>query len=1063
MRILVACLFALLFVDNGAAQQIQFDRLELVKGLQNRSITSIIHDDFGFMWFGSADGLVRYDGYDTKIYKTNRRDKNSIGDNNIRALAKDKDGNIWIATQGGGLDKFDIRTEKFTHFVNKVNDVTSISGNAVWSVFVDSKGFIWAGTFSNGLNRIDPEDGKITRIVERNYLPVLAITEDADGYIWFSSNGITRVDPKDLTLKHYYAQPKDPQSLASGGIRSILQDGDKHIWVGAVDGGLFRFQPEETRNFVRHGVSDATGFQSIYALHADGNGAIWVGGNGGIALAKKDGSMEIIGHNPTDKYSLSTNAIRAIYRDAKNMIWVGTEGGGVNRVLAKKKFEVFRADGKPGSVSYNVIRCIYEDRSGSIWVGTQGGGLNVLDTGTNAFVKVNIPANELSSVYEDSDGSFWIGSWGQGLFHYNESTGSLKNYRRDAGAASSLPDDRIQVVHRDHKGQLWVGTENGLAQFYEDEQRWVPFTKPYFPQELLASNIQGQAFVEAPDGSIWLGTWFGLNRISADRQTVINYTTDTTSSYLSSEHVISLHLNARKNLLWIGTFGGGLNMLDIATNSIIHFTEEDGLPNNTIYGIKEDNDGFLWLSTNNGLSRFNPETRAFRNYDATEGLQGNEFYWGAAGRTRDGKMFFGGVNGLTAFNPSEIKDNTDVPPLVITSFELFNKPVAIQPGSVLESNINNVDKLTLNHEQDVLTFQFSALNYQSPEKNLYAYYLENFDDDWNYVGNKRSVSYTNLSPGEYVLRIKGSNNDGIWNEKGIAVPIVIVPPFWQTWWFYTFTVLFVVSALYGFLKIRLNSVRRDRETVRRTMQEALDNAHQQIEREKRAVIDEQNKNAERNWIDQSLSIVSDILSKSKDDVNELCSHVLSALIKRCEVVAGAIYLFDESTDELKRTASFGFMQGRESVPVDSGQIGECYRLRETISIDNLPEGFCIVGSGLGEAVPHALILVPLQYEEHCVGVMELASFTMIPEYRRQFIETLSAQLTATIHTTQISQRTRQLLDESRIQTEDLKVREEELKQNLEEMQAIQEEYDRKTREYERMIEQLQQKVNPGLA
>jgi len=1063
MRFSVIIFFVSLISLSVYAQQIQFDRLELVKGLQNRSITSIIHDDLGFMWFGSADGLVRYDGYETKIYKANLKDKNSIGDNNIRTLAKDKNGNIWIATQGGGLDKFDIKTEKFTHFVNKANDVTSISGNAVWSVFVDSRGYIWAGTFSNGLNRIDPETGKITRIIERNYLPVLAITEDTEGYIWFSSNGITRIDPKDLTLKQYYAQPEDPQSLASGGIRAILEDADKNIWVGAVDGGLFRFQPEETKNFVRHAISDASGFQSIYALHKDNSNTIWVGGNGGIATINADGSSEVFHHDATDKYSLSTNAVRAIYQDAKNMMWVGTEGGGVNRVLAKKKFQLFRADGKPGSISYNVIRCIYEDRASRIWVGTQGGGLNILDVNTNTFTKVNIPAKELSSVYEDVDGTFWIGSWGNGLFHYNETTEEYTNYRQSSEAETSLPDNRIQVVHRDHKGLLWVGTENGLAQFAEAEGRWTPFTKPHFPHELLGTNIQGQAFLEAPDGSIWLGTWFGLNRISADRQTVVNYTTDTTKSYLSSEHVISLHLNARKNLLWIGTFGGGLNRLDIATNTITHFTEEDGLPNNTIYGIKEDNDGFLWLSTNNGLSRFNPEANTFRNYDATEGLQGNEFYWGAAGRTRDGKMFFGGVNGLTAFNPSEIKDNVDVPPLVITSFELFNKPVPIQAGSFLQSNINMIDKLVLNYNQDVLTFQFSALNYQSPEKNMYAYYLENFDRDWNYVGNKRSVSYTNLSPGEYVLRIKGSNNDGVWNEKGIAIPIVIVPPFWRTWWFYTLSGLVVVSVLYGFLKVRLNSVRRDREAVRRTMQKALDDAHQQIEREKKAVVEEQNKNAERNWIDQSLSIISDILSKSKDNVDELCSQVLSALIKRCEVVAGAIYLYDETADELKRTASFGFTQGREAVPSGTGQIGECFRMRESISIENLPEGFCSVGSGLGEATPAALLLIPLQYEEHCVGVMELASFSVIPEYRKQFIETLSAQLTATIHTTQISERTKQLLDESRVQTEDLKVREEELKQNLEEMQAIQEEYDRKTREYEKMIEQLEQKLNAKMA
>ncbi|HYC84694.1 MAG TPA: triple tyrosine motif-containing protein, partial [Chryseosolibacter sp.] len=633
----------------------------------------------------------------------------------------------------------------------------------------------------------------------------------------------------------------------------------------------------------------------------------------------------------------------------------------------------------------------------------------------------------------------------------------LQNFRAIPGEANSLPDDRVQVIHRDQQGILWVGTENGLAAF-NGVDRWKRFARPEYPSALLGSNVQGQAFVEAPNGTIWIGTWFGLNRITPDRQNVSYFTADTTGRGLSSEHVISLCLDTARNLMWIGTFGGGLNRLDIASGAITQFTEDDGLANNTIYSIKPDNEGNLWLSTTNGLSKFDPLSGRFRNYDATEGLQGNEFYWGAGARTSDGKLLFGGVNGLTFFDPSEIRDNLKVPPVVITSFEIFNKPVGVGPGSVLAENINFMPELILNYDQNVLTFEYSALNYDAPEKNSYAYYLENFDRDWNFVGGKRNVSYTNLNPGHYVLRVRGSNNDGVWNEQGIALTIVVVPPFWKTWWFYTMATIFALGVVSGIIKLRLQSVRRDKERVRKTLQEALDKAHAELDRERQAVIDEQNKNFERNWIDQSMSIASEILSKNKSNVNALCNRILSALLKRCEVVAGAIYIYDEENDELGRHANVGFTNARASVPAGSGQIGECFRKKTLIAIDNLPAGYFPVTSGLGEAVPKSLLLVPLQFEDNCIGVIELASFGEIPTYRRLFIESMAAQLTATIHTTQVSERTARLLEESRIQTEELRVREEELRQNLEEMQAIQEDYSRKATDYEAMIAELRGRV-----
>ena len=510
--------------------------------------------------------------------------------------------------------------------------------------------------------------------------------------------------------------------------------------------------------------------------------------------------------------------------------------------------------------------------------------------------------------------------------------------------------------------------------------------------------------------------------------------------------------------MWVGTFGGGLNRLDLADGKITHFTEEDGLVNNTLFGIKQDRDGNLWLSTNNGLSRFSPVTKIFRNYDMSEGLQGNEFYWGAALQTHEGKMFFGGISGLNFFDPSEIKDNTNKPAVVITNFEIFNKEVPVLPKSMLEQNINFTKEIVVGYNQNVLSFTYSALNYVSTEKNLYTYRLEPFEKEWNSVSDKRNISYTNLNPGEYLLRVKGSNNDGIWNDDGIALKITIIPPFWKTWWFYTLVGALIIAAAYFILRIRLQYIKRDKERIRMTLQAELDKVHGQLDQEKRAVALEQEKNYERNWIDKSMSAISEMLSRSKADVEALCQETVSVVVKRCELAAGAIYLFDSDKEELVKRSNYGFERMRVSIPLGEGQISECFEKRELIKIDNLPESYFKISSGLGSASPTHVLLVPLHYEEYCVGVIELASFHEIPNFHVNFIKELSAQVTTAIQTTQIAQQTSRLLEESKQQMEELKIREEELKQNLEEMQSIQEDNARQRREYEQALALLKKQL-----
>jgi ligand-binding sensor domain-containing protein len=1061
MRFFAVSIFLSFLQNFGFSQstQLAFDRFQQVRGLGSRSIHSMVQDNNGYIWLGSQDGLLRFDGYDLKIIKNNLRDKNSLTDNNIRALAKDKEGNIWIATQGGGLDMFDLKTESFAHFRNDLRNANSISGNAVWSVFVDKDNKVWAGTWSDGLNVYDQDKKKFNRISSIKD-PVMAIAQSADGRIWFGSGGLNVLDPKGGGTKKYTLQSEDSDKINSG-VRAITiaQSGD--VWVATEEDGIYVLDVA-TESISRIANTHGQALNQVYTLFENKDRKMFAGTNGGLIIIANNQIESIQSHNPANVSTISNNSIRSISSDAQGSVWLGCEGGGLNKILERKNFVTFRHQpDDPNSISFNLIRSIYDDSHGKIWVGTQGGGLNIYDPAEEKFSLAGnggkdgflLSSNQVSSIFEDGD-VMWIGTWGGGLNKVNRQTNEVKVYRHEEGNDNSIPDDRVQVTYLDKRGDFWVGTESGLALFDRENETWRQFRHDARDKTtIIGNNIQGQAFVETNDGSLWIGTWFGLNQYDPEKKAFKHFTSDTANvNSLSNDHVISLHADKSGNL-WIGTFGGGLNQLEIQSGKISHFTETEGLPNNTIYGIREDNEGNLWLSTSNGLSRFNPKTKAFRNYDATEGLQSNEFYWGAAHKAKDGSLLFGGINGLNWFKPTDIKDNAQVPPVLISDFQIFNKSVAVGKNSLLRQSINFTENIKLKYDQAVLSFQFVALNYNYPEKNQYAYKLENFDEDWNYSGNKRTSTYTNLDPGEYVFRVKASNNDNVWNENGVSLRITITPPFWKTWWFYSIVAVSAFGLIYGFVKFRVRELKRDKENLRISLEASLKQAQDDLERQKRNVKEEQNRNKERNWIDQSLSKFGEILSQSKNDVKVLCSTILNALVRHLEVAGGAIYVFDKKDEVLKPEASYGF-ENLSPVEKGNGMVGVCFEQAERNILNNIPTDYYKISSGLGQSTPKAIVLIPIKYEEICLGVIELAAFGPLSNFQVKFVELLADRLTTTINTTMLAQNTEQLLQETQHQAEELKVREEELRQNLEELQAINEDRDRRTKELESQLEAL---------
>jgi streptogramin lyase/ASC-1-like (ASCH) protein len=498
--------------------------------------------------------------------------------------------------------------------------------------------------------------------------------------------------------------------------------------------------------------------------------------DGGLNKFDREDYFDHYKSDPNNPNSLSDNFVYAIYEDHLGNLWIGTNSNGVNKFDRKTDtFTHYRnIPGDPSSLSSNFIRMIYEDRAGVIWIGTTGGGLNRFNRQTETFTSYqrirndskSLSSNVVRTIYEDRSGNFWVGTTGSGLDKMDRKTGTFTHYRNIPNNPNSLNDNSIVVIYEapTEPGILWIGTANG-----------------------------------------------GLNRFDPQKETFVHYNanlTDPKSLMIAYVHTIC---EDRDGSLWIGTHGGGLSKLirkKGERGKFIHYTEKHGLPNNTIYSILEDENDHLWISTNKGLSRFNPKTETFKNYYVSDGLQGNEFNAGAFCKSKSGEMFFGGLNGFNAFFPAQIKNNPYIPPIVITDFKILNKPVTIGDNSILKKSITWTEELVLSHKDYFFSFEFAALDFTTPEKNRYAFMMEGFDEDWIYTDSKkRFSSYTNLEPGEYIFRIKGSNNDEIWNEKGTSIKITITPPFWQTLWFKVILALVVIGLIFLWYVKRLKNVR----------------------------------------------------------------------------------------------------------------------------------------------------------------------------------------------------------------------------------------------------------------
>ncbi len=782
---------------HAQENDLKFEHFSIEDGLSHSKVNCIFQDNRGFLWLGTNEGLNKFDGYEFTVYRWKPNDPQGLSAQLIRAVLQDSKGNFWIGTEGGGINLFGRDAESFRHFTVDSSSEIRISGQDVNSIIEDRQGNLWLGT-SNGLDHFDLQNKKVT-----NYFPpfldrapqrakiVNVVYEDGQNNLWVGtlSSGLWLYDRERKTFTCYLHDASDPHSLGDNDVRSIHEDARGNLWIGTTFGGLNLFdrQKKTFRRFFLE-KNDAEG-ATIRAILDSGAGTLWIGDRSG--LYQFDTQTHRFIHyqqDPDNPYSLSHNSVQCIFKDAKGDLWIGTRDG-LNFINTdKSNFMHYQAKaGDRHFLNNKVVYAILEDRQGNLWFGTEEGGLNFLDRKTGLFAYYehasknshSLSVDNVKALVEDRDGNLWVGTFQGGLNFFERRSQRFFCYLNQPNDHTSLAGNEVMALLLDNEGELWAGTfENGLDRWDKKNRRFV-----HFFDEISAPGYRMiTALMQDRQGKIWIGSNRGrLGCWDKKKREFKHY-------QLPINNIITIEIRPifedEAGNLWIGTTGGGLFFFDRREETFKSFTMQDGLPSNVIYGILPDEQKHLWLSSTNGLIKFNPQTGDSKTYFKENGLQSDQFCYNAYLKNRDGEMFFGGINGVTAFYPENIRENNYVPPVVITSLNIFNKPVEINgQDGILQKSITATDEISLSYRHSVFSFEFAALNFAISAQNQYAYKMEGFDKDWNLVGNRRFATYTNLNPGAYTFRVKAANNDGLWNEQGAAIRVTITPPFWQTWWF----------------------------------------------------------------------------------------------------------------------------------------------------------------------------------------------------------------------------------------------------------------------------------------
>ncbi|MCY1719466.1 response regulator [Prolixibacteraceae bacterium Z1-6] len=842
------------FNSDTNPEQLRFSYITTNNGLPQNTVDCILKDSRGFMWFGTWNGLCRYDGYSFKTYQRNQN-MVSLPSNFIQTLCEDGLGNIWVGS-AKGLICFDYQNLRFMSN-ESLND--NIAKFAITHTLKDNTGNLWVATEEEGLWKINQNNnGEITstkvfdKLLSNRNISNLCLLNDNDLLI-ATENGLITVDVnKGVAASVWKELEKD---LAGQNISKLFRDSHSNIWAGT-ENGLFLYETatKQTTYFgAENNVETDLNHLTVYDIIEDNNGTVIVGTLGGLNYFDygKKTFLSISDETESKKY-LNTPFVNSLYADEDGNIWIGTEKGGVNYYNSYQKpfYSIKHDPSNNNTISHNTINSIFIEEN-YWWIGTAGGGLNKLSADGKNNVRFesdpgnnrSIYSNFISSLLRDQNKNMWVGTWGGGInLLLSEYKNQFRVLLHNPFDSTSLCNNFVSSLKEIDKSRILVGTRNGLDIFNPSENTFLHVHE----KMNLANDLEVGCLLADQKERIWIGTRNGLYRLSrrdllefaptTKTTEFVKYTNQTNNTgSLAGNYVISL-CETKDSTVWLGTYGNGIckYVEDKGSGHFINYSEKDGLCNNFAYSIEEDLQGNLWISTDKGLSKFNPETKEFQNFYTSDGLLSDQFYWSASFADANGNLYFGGIKGLNYFSPEQIEPYPNTPHPVFTEFSVFNTPVKVgdkyHSKAILDKPIEETRKINLSYKDAVFSIEFSALDYFLPNKIKYAYKMEGVDQDWVEVpSTRRFANYTNLSGGDYTFKIKATNSDGVWSENERELVIYVQPPFWQTTWFQFLSVLSIIFLVMAYIRYRTRFLKEQKQKLEKQVRERTHQIEEQKE------------------------------------------------------------------------------------------------------------------------------------------------------------------------------------------------------------------------------------------
>lgn len=818
---LCLCLSSIAQADN---ENIRFQKIALEQGLSQEFLTSAFQDSEGFMWFGTQEGLNRYDGYQFKVFTYSMRNDKSLSSDWIYSIEEMNREQLWVGTSSG-VNLFDKNLQTFTHLQHNPDDPSSLSNDEARHILKTTNGDMYVGT-DNGLNRYIPETQSFETIsllgdpegVEK----IQALHEDDNGILWVALSGgkITGLDLSNGEIQYAHDAFKQRAKLNLTGGVVLTVDSTQRMWIGSaggvtvvdisninqVDANLSSWRPAD--------FSTA----EILDIYEDRDGRIWIATDNGLFRFNADGQSFLhLVHDKQDPFSLSSQKLTFLYQDRGNVFWVGSNSGLNKWNTATANFDHLRVTAdKARSLSGSYSSAFHDGKDGFVWLASRD-GLDRLNVATGQVTSVpfegpddeSLLTKRVTSLYSETGDVLWIGYRDRGMSKLDTNTMKFTHYEYDKNTVGGISAPGVTTIVPAGNKKLWLGTFGGGLNLFDMETEAFTYYKSDPQNKQTLSSNRVLSVTKMSNGLIWIGTWGGgVNIFNPTTGTVMRIpSNDDSPNSLGTDFILTVLEDQNQNV-WIGTRGSGLVKITAENRrkGIFEFdriSRYEGLPSNSVFGVLEDEQGFLWLSTNRGITKLNPETKELLNYDSSHGLQGNEFNQGAFYKSRDGKLYFGGTNGVAAFYPSKISPNQHVPPVVLTKFQKLNEVYNLDSTGGQKNNIQ------ISHKDYLIAFEFAGLDFASPSNNRYLYKLEGFDNDWIEAGDIRKATYTNLPAGQYLFRVKASNNDGIWNEQGADVALTVLPAPWYSWWAYTIYGLFALGLIYWIYRSYINKLEKE--------------------------------------------------------------------------------------------------------------------------------------------------------------------------------------------------------------------------------------------------------------